>query len=113
MTKDLRSFLDEVERNEPDQVLHIREKVSPKFEVTAVLEILEQEHRYPVIVYEDVPGLNGKKSHRLVSNLTARRQNLGLLPYGEMHLYQILLYAAVFIIVWFAAISVSSVFLLG
>ena len=44
---------------------------------------------------------------------TARRQNLGLIPHGEMHLYHIVLYAALFIIVWFAAISVSSVFMMA
>lgn len=44
---------------------------------------------------------------------TAQRQNTGLIPYAEMHLYHILLYAALFIIVWLAAISVSSVFMLG
>lgn len=44
---------------------------------------------------------------------TARRQNLGLIPHGEMHFYHVVLYAALFIIVWFAAISVSSVFIMA
>lgn len=43
---------------------------------------------------------------------TAQRQNAGILPYCDMHLYHVVLYAALFIIVWFAAMSVSSVFMM-
>src|SRR4030042_3729037 len=78
MSKDLRSFLKQMEEKRPEEILHVREEISPKFEATAVLQILEDQGRYPVVMFDNVLGLNGGGNNRLVSNLTARRQNLAV-----------------------------------
>lgn len=78
MSKDLRSFFEQIKSIEPDQILNIREPINPKFEVTAVLQILEDQGRYPIVLFHDVPNLNGTGKNKLVSNLTARRQNLAI-----------------------------------
>ena len=78
MSKDLRSFLKKIEEREPEEVLHIKDRISPKFEATAVLQILEDQGRYPVVMFDNVLGLNGGGDNKLVSNLTARRQNLAV-----------------------------------
>ncbi len=43
---------------------------------------------------------------------TALRQNAGTLPFSEMHLYHVVLYVLIFILVCFGAMSVSSVFMM-
>jgi len=78
MPKDLRSFLTQMESTEPDHVVHIRESINPKFEVTALLQVLEDEGRYPIVIFHDTLSLDGRGNNTLVSNLTARRQNLAL-----------------------------------
>ena len=78
MSKDLRSFLKQIEEREPKEVLHIKEKINPKWEVTAVLQMLENQGRYPVVMFHNVLNLKGTGNNKLVSNLTARRQNLAV-----------------------------------
>lgn len=43
---------------------------------------------------------------------TALRQNAGIMPFREMHLYHIVLYVLIFILVCFGAMSFSSIFLM-
>jgi 2,5-furandicarboxylate decarboxylase 1 len=78
MSKDLRSFLKQIEEAEPKEVLHLHDSISPKWEVTAVLQALENQGRYPVVMCHNVLNLAGKGNNKLVTNLTARRQNLAL-----------------------------------
>jgi 2,5-furandicarboxylate decarboxylase 1 len=56
MAKDLRTFLEEVEADEPDQVLHVTREVDPHFEVTGVLARLEKERKFPIVIFEKVKG---------------------------------------------------------
>ena len=56
MAKDLRGFLSEIEAEEPDQVLRVKKEVDPHFEVTGVLAKLEQERKFPVVIFEKVKG---------------------------------------------------------
>jgi 2,5-furandicarboxylate decarboxylase 1 len=53
---DLRQFLDALQRHHPDEVLTITREVDPVFEATAILTRLEQEGRWPVVVFERVRG---------------------------------------------------------
>lgn len=78
MPKDLRSFLKKVEDAEPKEVLHVKDKINPKYEATAILQILENKGRYPVVVCHNALSLNGAENNKLVTNLTARRQNMAL-----------------------------------
>jgi len=56
VAKDLRQFLNEVEAEEPDQVLRVKKEVDPHFEVTGVLAQLEKERKFPIVIFEKVRG---------------------------------------------------------
>ena len=56
MAKDLRTFLAELEADEPDQVIRVKREVDPHFEVTGVLAKLEQQRKFPVVIFENVKG---------------------------------------------------------
>ncbi|MGH7771232.1 MAG: UbiD family decarboxylase [Candidatus Binatia bacterium] len=58
MPKDLRTFLKELEAEEPDQLIRVKREVNPHFEVTGVLAKLEKERRFPVVIFEKVKGSN-------------------------------------------------------
>ena len=52
----LRTFLRNLEKDSPEQVIRITREVDPHFEVTAVLEKLEKERQFPVVIFENVKG---------------------------------------------------------
>jgi 2,5-furandicarboxylate decarboxylase 1 len=56
VSRDLRSFLQEIEREEPEQLLRVGREVDPRFEVTAVLARLEKERQFPIVIFEKVRG---------------------------------------------------------
>ena len=82
----LRRYLEELERETPEEVLHVRSAVKPSaFEATAVLQRLEERNKYPLVVFDKPLALNGKPSaFPLVSNIYATRERcaraLGLRP---------------------------------
>ena len=60
---DLRQFLQALERSSPEDVVHVTEPVDPsRFGVTAVLQRLEDLHRYPLVVFDRPLDLNGEVS---------------------------------------------------
>src|SRR5215216_859225 len=85
-TLDLRQFLEALERTSPEDIVHVTEPVDPsRFGVTAVLQRLEDLHRFPLVVFDRPLDLNGETSpFPLVTNLYASRQRcalaLGLRP---------------------------------
>lgn len=74
MTKDLRSFLRDVEARAPDLLVRVPAEVSPVWELSAVQKRLEADGRLPVILFERVAG------HALpvVTNLFASKRHLAL-----------------------------------
>lgn len=56
MPMDLRGFLEELERDVPDQIVRITREVDPHFEVTGLLAKLEKEGKFPVVIFEKVKG---------------------------------------------------------
>lgn len=79
MPKDLRSFLAQVEAMMPEDFVRIRRPVDPKFEVTAVQQHLENDNRFPLVLFEQVKNLRGEISDfRLMSNAFASRQKVAL-----------------------------------
>lgn len=75
MSKDLRSFINEWEERNPDDLLRIKEEVSPKFHVSAVLLKLEKENRYPLVIFEKVYNLKEKVvPFQVITNLFASRE---------------------------------------
>lgn len=72
--KDLRSFLQQVERQFPDELVHVKPRVDLKFEVSAVLVKLDRAHKFPVVIFDDLEAPSGRRSaFPLLSNLFASR----------------------------------------
>ncbi len=71
---DLRSFLQLLERDYPDHVIRITHEVDPHFGVSGILHRLEQDGRFPVVVFENVKG----SAIPLVANMHADFERLRL-----------------------------------
>src|ERR1700756_165037 len=80
MTVDLRAFLDDLQERLPYDFVRIERTVAPQqFEVTALLQHLENQKQFPVLFFEKPLDLNGKPSaFPLLSNVFATRQRCAL-----------------------------------
>src|ERR1044072_8114648 len=73
MPQDLRTFLDQVKRDNPQDFLVISREVDPAYEITATTVKLEQEaKRRPILLFEKVKGTN----FPVLTNLHAGRSRL-------------------------------------
>jgi 2,5-furandicarboxylate decarboxylase 1 len=54
--QDLQSYIAFLEKHYPDEVLRVSKEVDPIFEVTSVLWALENQRRYPLVIFENVKG---------------------------------------------------------
>ncbi len=73
MSQDLRSYLDLIKQNQPEDFLTISREVDPAYEITAITVKLEQEaRRRPVLLFEKVKGT----SVAVLTNLHAGRARL-------------------------------------
>lgn len=70
--KDLRSFMETMYAYH--EVAEVERELNPKFELTAVLEKLESENKYPAVLFKHVTG----SSMPVLSNLFASRKRLAL-----------------------------------
>ena len=69
---ELRSYIEKVRHEFPDEVLTISKEVDPRFEITALVAKLEQERRFPLLVFENVKGTK----FPVVTNVHAARRRL-------------------------------------
>lgn len=69
---DLRSFLELAKQH--GEVLEVNKKLDPKFEASAVLMRLEEEDRYPAVMFNNV----GDGQYPVLSNVFANRKRLAL-----------------------------------
>jgi UbiD family decarboxylase len=76
----LRAFIDRLEREHPEQVVHVTEAVDPaRFEVTAVLKHLELRRKYPLVVFDRPLDLRGQPSAMpIATNLYATRERCAI-----------------------------------
>ena len=73
MAQDLRSYLDCIKRDHPDDFLSISREIDPAFEITAIAVKLEQEaKRRPILLFEKVKGTK----FPVLTNLHAGRSRL-------------------------------------
>jgi 2,5-furandicarboxylate decarboxylase 1 len=93
MHMDLRAFLDDLQERLPYDFVRIERTVAPhQFEVTALLQHLENQKKFPVLFFEKPLSMDGKPSaFPLLSNVFATRQrcalSLGMKPNdGELPL---------------------------
>jgi 2,5-furandicarboxylate decarboxylase 1 len=69
--KDLRNFLDDLEKSSPNEFCRIRDQVNPEYEVTAYWQLLK-ERGNPVLFFENVVGTN----FSLVANVFGSRNRI-------------------------------------
>jgi UbiD family decarboxylase len=69
---DLRSFIEKVRCEQPEEVLDITREIDPRFEITALVAKLEQERRFPILIFENVRG----SKLPVVTNVHASRRRL-------------------------------------
>ena len=87
--KNLRGFLEQLKASLPHDYHHVEREIAPAhFEVTALLQHLEDERRFPVLFFEKPLNLEGKPSaFPLLSNVFATRRRcalaLGMRPEEE------------------------------
>jgi 2,5-furandicarboxylate decarboxylase 1 len=75
MAQDLRTFLDQVKRTRPDDLVIVSREVDPAYEITALVVKLEREgRRRPVLLFENVKGT----PFPVLTNLHASRSRLAL-----------------------------------
>jgi UbiD family decarboxylase len=80
VTLSLRSFLAALEKDHPEQIVHVTEPVDPaRFEVTAVLEHLERRRKFPLVVFDRPCDLRGQASaFPIATNIYATRARCAL-----------------------------------
>ena len=75
MGQDLRSYLDRIKRDKPDDLVIVSKEVDPAYEITALVVKLERERRRrPVIIFERVRGTR----FPVITNLHASRSRLAM-----------------------------------
>jgi 2,5-furandicarboxylate decarboxylase 1 len=74
MPKDLRYFLGQLERRLPEEYVQVDRRVDPRFELPAVLRKLQDEDRYPAVMFNNVKG----SEFPVLSNLFASSNRLAL-----------------------------------
>src|SRR3974390_3095048 len=61
MTKDLRTFLDEMRRNYPREVVSIEKTVDPAhYDVTAIVKHIGGEKKFPLLIFEHPMNCRGE-----------------------------------------------------
>ena len=71
-TPDLRGFIDYLEAEHPEEVVRIKQEVDPKFGVSGILERLERDGKFPLVIFENVKG----SKIPLVANMHASFERL-------------------------------------
>ena len=76
MARDLREFIQQMETGYPDDFIRVEKEVDPsKFEVTAILEHLDNEGRHAMVLFEKPLNLRGGVSEiPLLINVFGRRE---------------------------------------
>ncbi len=73
-TPDLRGFIAYLEAEHPEHVIRIAKEVDPKFGVSGILERLERDGQFPLVIFENVRG----SKIPLIANMHASFERLRL-----------------------------------
>lgn len=77
MNKDLITFLENLEKDAPSDIIRIKKEVDPEFEIPAILQQIEMRKREPVVIFERVRNLKGEVSKfPVIINLFGSRKRL-------------------------------------
>ncbi len=80
MSKDLTGYISLLEEKYPEEIAYVSRRVRPAhFEVTALLENLTGQGKFPLVLFKDPESVNGGPSGiKLVSNVFGRRERCAL-----------------------------------
>jgi len=79
MVKDLRSFIQEMDNHIPEDVLRVKKEIDPKFEITAFQQHLENENKYPLLIFDKVKDQTGNSSpFKVITNMFATREKCAI-----------------------------------
>jgi len=79
MSKDLRSFIDQIKREAPEHFLEVKKEIDCRHEIPAFLQHLEDNGKYPMVLFENVKNVKGRApSLRVISNVSAARERLAI-----------------------------------
>ena len=79
MAKDLRTFLTQMQEQRPEDIKVIKKLVDPKFEITGVQQLLEEQGEFPLLLFENVKDNYGQPSeYKVAINTFATRQKCAL-----------------------------------
>jgi UbiD family decarboxylase len=78
MPKNLRSFIEQIDHQHPDELAVVKRTVDPnRYDVTAILEHLTLRKEFPMVLFESALDLEGRESGmRIVSNVFASRERI-------------------------------------
>ncbi len=74
MAKNLRSFLEDIRRHDPGQLITVSKELSCRYEVIAFSDLLEQKKMFPLLLYTNVRNLKEEPGHRVLVNLYGDRR---------------------------------------
>lgn len=88
--RDLRDFIDRIDREHPGEILRIKDEIDPaSFEATAILANLEQRGLYPMVLFERPLNQLGQVSpFPLLTNVYASRNRCALALGLQAHQHQ-------------------------
>ncbi|AET69464.1 UbiD family decarboxylase [Desulfosporosinus orientis DSM 765] len=74
MEQDLRGFIERVKQQNPLEVVHVREEIDSKYEISTLIMELEKARCYPLTIFDNVKG----HDISVVTNVLAPRERLAL-----------------------------------
>jgi len=78
MAKDLRSFLEDLRAKLPENYLEVGKEIDSRFETSAILKHMEDRKNFSTVLFKNVKNIKGVSGHRVLSNLTASRENMAI-----------------------------------
>ena len=74
MSKDLRTYMDELLEKRPKDVVVVDREVDPRYEASAIVEKFERENKFPLVFFKNIKG----SKFPLIINLGATYERLAL-----------------------------------
>lgn len=78
MPKDTESYLSDLKKSLPHDCIVIGKELDCRFEVTGILQHLENQRKCPAVLFENVKNLNGQSGNRVLSWVQGSRQRLAV-----------------------------------
>ncbi len=78
MTTDLRGFIEFLEERHPEEVIRIKKEVDPRFGVTGIIDRLEKDGRFPLVIFENVKGSKIPLVANMHADFNRLRLSLGM-----------------------------------